>query len=69
MKKTYMPKGYYLQDGCWNCDGVLREAVASDIYPFCKAYYKIFQVNNYGKCKRWQHYKRGVSTNASGEDK
>ena len=54
MRKLYIPKGYYLQDGCWNCDGVNREAVASEIYPTCKAYHQRFSADNYGKCKRWK---------------
>jgi len=53
MRKLYRPKGYYLQDGCWNCVHVDRDAVASGLYPVCKAYSQYFFATNYGKCKRY----------------
>lgn len=60
MRKSYIPKGYYLQDGCWNCLNVDRIAVASGMYPICQAYHKRFFADNYGKCKRWKNNKRNI---------
>ena len=51
MKK---PKTYKQQDGCWNCTGVDRCAVASSAYPICTAYHKRFFVMNWAICNRWK---------------
>ena len=61
--KYWEPKGYCLQDGCWNCDFVNHSEVASEIYPVCNAYHRRFMASPQGKCKRWKKDSRKEATN------